>query len=111
MAEEINLFDQICNSRWFKDTAFILFLNKRDLFEEKYKINKIPLTECFNDWKGDQSFYEQAMTFIKTKYLERNQNVQKQIYTHFTCATDRDNVLNLFNDVQQVVIQTSLKVG
>merc|ERR1712129_253767 len=109
MSEEINLFDQICNSRWFQDTAFILFSNKRDLFEEKYKINKIPLTECFDEFDGAN--YEDAMTFIKKKYMERNQNTQKQIYTHFTCATDRDNVLSLFNDVQQVVIQTSLRVG
>jgi len=109
MMEEINLFDQICNSRWFQDTAFILFLNKRDLFEEKYKINKIPLTECFDEFNGTE--HDDAMAFIKKKYMERNQNTQKQIYTHFTCATDRDNVLSLFNDVQQVVIQTSLRVG
>ena len=83
MMEEINLFDQICNSRWFLDTAFILFLNKRDLFEEKYKINKIPLTECFDDWNSyGSSDYESAMTFIKKKYMARNQNTQKQIYTH-----------------------------
>merc|ERR1712228_631549 len=96
MMEEINLFDQICNSRWF---------------QEKYIINKIPLTECFDDFNGSSSDCESAMTFIKKKYMARNQNTQKQIYTHFTCATDRDNVMSLFNDVQQVVIQTSLKVG
>jgi len=111
MKEELNLFDQICNSRWFQDTAFILFMNKRDLFEQKYRINKIPLNKCFNDFRGDPNVPEQGMNFIKKKYLARNQNVQKQIYTHFTCATDRDNVENIFNDVQQVVIQTSLKVG
>jgi len=110
MQEEINLFDSICNSRWFLDTAFILFLNKRDLFEEKFKKNKIPLTQCFDDYNGG-SDYESAMSFIKKKYMARNQNTQKQIYTHFTCATDKDNVMSLFNDVQQVVIQTSLKVG
>merc|ERR1711988_1803982 len=29
--EAIQLFDQICNSKWFKSTAMILFLNKKDL--------------------------------------------------------------------------------
>eukprot|EP01083_Nonionella_stella_P029129 80268_1 len=113
MKEEMNLFDQICNSRWFEETAFILFLNKRDLFEEKYKTNGISLKSCFEDYTGDPSYdsVEEPMAFIKKKYLERNNNTSKQIYSHFTCATDRDNVFNLFNDVQQVVIQTSLKVG
>ena len=82
MKEELNLFDQICNSRWFQDTAFILFMNKRDLFDQKYRINKIPLNKCFNDFRGDSSIPEQGMNFIKKKYLARNQNVQKQIYTH-----------------------------
>ena len=29
MDEAINLFDQIVNSKWFKQTAVILFLNKK----------------------------------------------------------------------------------
>jgi len=111
MNEEINLFESICNSRWFTDTAFILFLNKRDLFEQKFKVNQIPLRQCFPDFHGDQNEMNRGMEFIRKKYLERNQNTTKSIYTHFTCATDKDNVTNLFNDVQQVVINTSLKVG
>ena len=38
MQEALNLFDEIINSRWFKRTALILFLNKADLF--KIKIEK-----------------------------------------------------------------------
>merc|ERR1712019_325280 len=34
MAETLRLFDEICNSKWFTDTSLILFLDKRDLFEE-----------------------------------------------------------------------------
>jgi len=35
MTEALNLFEEICNSRWFQDTNMILMLNKRDLFAEK----------------------------------------------------------------------------
>jgi len=35
MKESLLLFDEICNSHWFRNTTFILFLNKTDLFKEK----------------------------------------------------------------------------
>ena len=50
MQESLKLFDSICNNKWFTDTSIILFLNKKDLFEEKIK--KSPLTICFNEYKG-----------------------------------------------------------
>ena len=46
----MQLFDSICNSRWFTDTSIILFLNKSDLFREK--ITRVPLNLCFPDFTG-----------------------------------------------------------
>ncbi|GIX77585.1 guanine nucleotide-binding protein G(i) subunit alpha [Caerostris extrusa] len=48
MTESIRLFDSICNNKWFVETSIILFLNKKDLFEEK--ITKSPLTICFPEY-------------------------------------------------------------
>lgn len=50
MVESMKLFDSICNNKWFTDTSIILFLNKKDLFEEK--IRKSPLTLCFPEYTG-----------------------------------------------------------
>lgn len=50
MIESMKLFDSICNSKWFVETSIILFLNKKDLFEEK--INRSPLTICFPEYTG-----------------------------------------------------------
>merc|ERR1711998_805966 len=35
--EAIDLFNQIVNSKWFLTSSLILFLNKKDLFEQKLK--------------------------------------------------------------------------
>lgn len=46
----MKLFDSICNNKWFTDTSIILFLNKKDLFEEKIK--RSPLTICYPEYAG-----------------------------------------------------------
>lgn len=53
MQESLKLFDSICNNKWFTDTSIILFLNKKDLFEEKIK--RSPLTICFPEYPGEFS--------------------------------------------------------
>lgn len=50
MHESMKLFDSICNNKWFTDTSIILFLNKKDLFEEK--IVHSSLTICFPEYTG-----------------------------------------------------------
>jgi len=53
MHEAIELFYEIRNSKYFKKTDIILFLNKKDLFEECFK--KISLSFCFShekNWPG-----------------------------------------------------------
>lgn len=53
MHESMKLFDSICNNKWFTDTSIILFLNKKDLFEEKIK--RSPLTICYPEYTGKAS--------------------------------------------------------
>ncbi|KAI5633574.1 g-protein alpha subunit domain-containing protein [Phthorimaea operculella] len=55
MQESLKLFDSICNNKWFTDTSIILFLNKKDLFEEK--IRKSPLTICFPEYTDEQKHH------------------------------------------------------
>jgi len=105
MVEALNLFEEICNSKWFRDTAIILFLNKRDIFMEKCK--KVSLRQFFSDYTGDDS-YEQGIEFVMGKFESRNKNQDKQIYTHVTCATDTDNISKVFNAVKDIIIRKSL---
>jgi len=49
MHESLRLFEEICGLQWFQKASVILFLNKLDLFAEK--INVIPLSVCFPDFK------------------------------------------------------------
>jgi len=50
MEESLALWEEISNSQWFAKTAFILFLNKLDLF--KAKIRKVDMKVTFPDYTG-----------------------------------------------------------
>jgi len=104
MDEALMLFENICNSRWFRDTSVILFLNKCDLFREKLK--KVPLKACFADYDGADT-YEAGCQFMEKEFLKRN-HFKKAIYCHVTCATDERNVKVVFNGVKDIVIRTAL---
>lgn len=112
MVDSIELFEQICNNEWFKDTAMILFLNKKDLFAKK--IQSIPITDCpaFETYNMDQKSYDHTTEFIKEVFESCNQNNgSKQIFTHLTCAVDKNQVEKVFNDIQTVIINASLAQG
>lgn len=107
MIESMKLFDSICNSKWFVSTSIILFLNKKDLFEEK--IARSPLTICFPEYTGPNT-YEDASAYIRMKFENLNKRKdQKEIYTHFTCATDTNNIQFVFDAVTDVIIKNNLK--
>jgi len=105
MHESLKLFREICNSKWFTDTSVILFLNKRDLFGEK--IARTDLTVCFPEYTGGTN-YDNAVAFVKDKFLSANENPKKHIYSHVTCATDTDNITVVFNAVKDIILQQIL---
>jgi len=109
MHESMQLFRELCNTKWFAQTAFILFLNKKDIFEDKIK--RVPLTVCFPEYSGPQAF-DPASTFVRERFLELNENKQKTIYAHMTCATDTNNIIIVFNAVRDIILNKTLeKIG
>jgi len=108
MVEALQLFDEICNSRWFRDTSMILFLNKRDLFAEK--ISRVPLAKYFPEYAGGDNF-QKASDFMQEQFESKNRNKDKRIYSHVTCATDTGNIRAVFDAVKDIVIKKSLQAA
>jgi len=106
MQESLKLFDSICNNKWFGDTSIILFLNKKDLFEEK--ILRSNLAICFAEYAGAQE-YGEAAAYIQAQFEAKNKSTTKEIYCHMTCATDTQNVQFVFDAVTDVIIANNLR--
>lgn len=105
MHESLKLFKEIANTKWFLTTSMILFLNKKDLFQEKIK--KVDLTVAFSDYTGGLH-YGAASAFIRNKFLAQCENPKKQVYVHETCATDTNNISVVFNAVKDIVLNQTL---
>lgn len=81
MHESLHLFNSICNHRFFALTSIVLFLNKKDLFEEKIK--KVHLSICFPDYDGETG---------QTLQLPRQNKVNDE--------RDEKRTLNKKNDIR-----------
>eukprot|EP01116_Phalansterium_solitarium_P019208 TRINITY_DN52_c2_g1_i2.p1 TRINITY_DN52_c2_g1~~TRINITY_DN52_c2_g1_i2.p1 ORF type:complete len:173 (+),score=56.26 TRINITY_DN52_c2_g1_i2:149-667(+) len=106
MHESLRVFAEMCNSKWFTDTSMILFLNKRDLFEQK--IRETDLSVCFEDYKGGKN-YNNAIEYITEKFLSQNENPSKQVYVKVTTATDTGNIQVVFDAVKDIILQKLLQ--
>ncbi|CAK5278893.1 unnamed protein product [Mycena citricolor] len=107
MQEALTLFDSICNSRWFVKTSIILFLNKIDLFAEK--LPRSPLGDYFPDYQGGDN-YDAACEYLLHRFVSLNQSAAtKQIYAHYTCATDTQQIKFVLSAIQDILLQLHLR--
>ncbi|MCP9266493.1 G protein alpha subunit [Dirofilaria immitis] len=74
------------------------------------KIRKSPLTLCFPEYTGTNT-YEEAAAYIQLQFenLNKRKDGQKEIYTHFTCATDTNNIRFVFDAVTDIIIKENLR--
>lgn len=109
MEESKALFRTIITYPWFQNSSVILFLNKKDLLEEKimysHLVDYFPeydgkcLMNLFCEYEtisilfllrtGPQRDAIAGREFILRMFVDLNPDSEKIIYSHFTCATGK----------------------
>nr|XP_012291006.1 guanine nucleotide-binding protein subunit alpha-14 [Aotus nancymaae] len=107
MEESKALFKTIITYPWFLNSSVILFLNKKDLLEEKIMYSH--LISYFPEYTGPKQDVKAARDFILKLYQDQNPDKQKVIYSHFTCATDTENIRFVFAAVKDTILQLNLR--
>lgn len=108
MYEALMLFESIANSKYFERSALILFLNKIDLFREKLSSGMSPLSRYFSDYHGRNDDLRGAQQFFADKFRNLVRNKGKEVYVHFTNATDTDLLKKTMQSVQDMIVQRNL---
>ncbi|CAG9769434.1 unnamed protein product [Ceutorhynchus assimilis] len=107
MEESKALFKTIITYPWFQHSSVILFLNKKDLLEEKIMYSH--LVDYFPEYDGPQRDAIAAREFILRMFVDLNPDSEKIIYSHFTCATDTENIKFVFAAVKDTILQSNLR--
>eukprot|EP00298_Acanthocystis_sp_HF-20_P011585 c19463_g1_i6.p1 GENE.c19463_g1_i6~~c19463_g1_i6.p1 ORF type:complete len:349 (+),score=103.17 c19463_g1_i6:130-1176(+) len=107
MKEALELFDEICRLDYFKHSAFILFLNKYDLFLEKLSTNPINNVPHWIDYTGGADPVN-ARNYFRDQFFKRNKDSKRTIYFHITTATDTSNIQFVFEACKEIILERNI---
>ncbi|KAJ3445628.1 guanine nucleotide-binding protein g(o) subunit alpha [Anaeramoeba flamelloides] len=112
----------------FDDVTLIIYVvatseYNQQLFEDE-SVNRMQesltlFTKTANNeyFREKKLYYEggndldEAKKFIKKKFIEVGQNGQRNIFAHYTCATDTRNIEKVFDAVNVSILENTLKIG
>merc|ERR1712080_27582 len=102
--ESKQLFSDLLTNPYFLDTCFIVFFDKKDLFEEKIK--HVSLKKYFPSYEGRDYNAEEAIKFIKGLFTTGER--KNRIYTFDTVAINKENAAFVSRAVQDIIFNKIL---
>jgi hypothetical protein len=81
------------------------FLIPSSLF---FFFSQVSIKQVFPNYEGSGDA-EDAMAYIRDQFVALKKNPKKDIYCHFTQATDTSNAQKVFDAVRSIVLELALR--
>jgi GTPase SAR1 family protein len=114
LEEALELFSDAINSPWFSQATTLLFLNKKDLFHQKYSIDRIPLnlSGCFPGAPLGNDDEDGAIGWISNEFTTRKRQGSGRmgkVFVHVTTATDPKNIKAVFRMARETILGKTMR--
>ncbi|KAJ3313421.1 guanine nucleotide-binding protein subunit alpha [Boothiomyces sp. JEL0838] len=106
MVDSLVLFEQIVNHPLLDKPSFVLFLNKKDLYEKK--IQRVDIKDYFPEYADKPKSNSRGISFFKKKFLSQSKN-DRAVVVHVTCCTDTNSMKVIINNLIASVMRDNLR--
>jgi len=108
--ESLDVWEELIRTENFQDSGIILFLNKKDLFDEQIEGSGKNFKKVFPDYEGEATA-DGCAKFIRNLYVQRAKTANENLHvtTHFTTAVDPTIMQKVFADVMLKLLQATIK--
>uniref|UniRef100_A0AC35TVC0 G protein alpha subunit n=1 Tax=Rhabditophanes sp. KR3021 TaxID=114890 RepID=A0AC35TVC0_9BILA len=103
--DSLELFKNILNNQFLMKSNVILFMNKTDLFTKKLEF--VQLHDYHPMYTGKNEF-KPCSEYIEQLFLRDIPSEGRQVYSHFTNATDTENINVMFAAACDIILQNNL---
>ncbi|KAF9217186.1 guanine nucleotide-binding protein subunit alpha [Podila verticillata] len=108
LQDALALFNSIVNHKLFDQTSIILFLNKIDIFQRKLDEGSTLVSKFFPEYRGPNDYFSTTV-FFQYRFMQQCKDLQKQVYTHFTHATDTNQMRVIVVAVNAIIQRLNLR--
>lgn len=105
--ESLMLLQTLVNYKDFKNTPFMIFLNKTDLFREKVK--RSPMKKYLPTYDGKPFDYQDGINYFRKLIFSLKRNGNQSIYLYETTATDTTLMKKMIATMADIFLQDNLR--
>lgn len=110
MVEALELFRTVCNNRAFANTSVLLFLNKKDIFEEKLQYSDIAAQKPFADYGGPTKDFNNGVVYFIEKFKDCLINDEiTDSFIQACTATDTNNMEFVLDATRTIIMTDNLR--